>query len=146
MIQAEKHESGNAMKTLLVVTAAFGGAMVGTLAINTMAPPAALKEVHPAAKMQTFRKVEAEKMKTWLSTTTLSAEDQEKVVKAAEAAYPKEKQWMFPLDYSFCDTYKLTMLPGQVDDFLGMSFPIKNALCESKACRLEARGSDKPSR
>ena len=29
--------------------------------------------------------VEAEKMKTWLSTTTLSAEDQEKVVKAAEA-------------------------------------------------------------
>ena len=31
--------------------------MVGTLAINTMAPPAALKEVHPAAKMQTFRKV-----------------------------------------------------------------------------------------
>jgi len=24
MIQAEKHESGNAMKTLLVVTAAFG--------------------------------------------------------------------------------------------------------------------------
>ena len=31
--------------------------MVGTLAMNTMAPPAALKEVHPAAKMQTFRKV-----------------------------------------------------------------------------------------
>ena len=37
--------------------AVAGGAMVGTLAINTMAPPAALKEVHPAAKMQTFRKV-----------------------------------------------------------------------------------------
>ena len=29
--------------------------------------------------------VEAEKMKTWLSTTTLSAEDLEKLVKAAEA-------------------------------------------------------------
>ena len=37
--------------------AVAGGAMVGTLAINTMVPPAALKEVHPAAKMQTFRKV-----------------------------------------------------------------------------------------
>ena len=80
----EENRSGSAMKTLLVVTAAFGehnrhpcgsvdcschtplaplvhavagGAMVGTLAMNTMAPPAALKEVHPAAKMQTFRKV-----------------------------------------------------------------------------------------
>mmetsp|Transcript_15067 Transcript_15067/g.43227 ORF Transcript_15067/g.43227 Transcript_15067/m.43227 type:complete len:100 (+) Transcript_15067:168-467(+) len=70
----ETNQSG-VMKTLLVVTAAFGGAFAGTLATHALAPAPALEESFVAAeKMEPAFKMTTEKMAVPAQELALPAE------------------------------------------------------------------------